>query len=125
MSTTHPRPPAKPIFADFDNIPGVPCPCGTAQRGLFQEDNPLCSLHLTEIDSNARTHYHKEHTEVYYFLEGTAELELDGETHPVKPGMAVLIPPGIRHRAVVAPDKPIKIINFVMPPFDPEDEWFD
>ena len=33
----------------------------------------------------------------------------------------VLIPPGVRHRAVGR----MTILNVVVPPFDPADEWFD
>jgi hypothetical protein len=33
----------------------------------------------------------------------------------------VLIPPGVRHRAVGR----MTILNMVVPPFDPADEWFD
>ena len=39
----------------------------------------------------------------------------------VGPGSAVLIPPGVRHRAVGK----MRILNVVVPPFDPADEWFD
>ncbi len=117
--------PLKPIWVDFETIAGIPCPCGTAQRGLIAENNGLCSLHVTEISSNAKIHYHKSHTEVYFFLEGEGKLELDAKVQPVKPGMAILIPPGVRHRAIVEKERSMKIINFVLPPFDPDDEWFD
>ena len=39
----------------------------------------------------------------------------------MKPGVAILIPPGVRHRAVGR----MTILNVVVPPFDPADEWFD
>ena len=48
-------------------------------------------------------------------------MELDGESVAVRPGVAVLIPPGVRHRAVGR----MTILNVVAPPFDPDDEWFD
>ncbi|MCK4375936.1 MAG: cupin domain-containing protein [Candidatus Brocadiae bacterium] len=112
------------IVADFSNIEGVPCPCGTARRALASESNPTCTLHMTEISRDAETHYHKRLTEVYYFLEGEGQIELDGKRCAVRPGMAVLIPPGTRHRAIVGA-RPMKILNFVTPPFDPDDEWFD
>src|SRR3712207_7951654 len=40
-------------------------------------------------------HFHKRLTEVYYVLEcdPDAAMELDGERVPVRPGLAVLIPP--------------------------------
>ena len=76
-----------------------------------------------EISEDARAHYHREHTEVYYVLEcgEGAAVELDGERVAVRPGAAVMIPPGVRHRAVGR----MKILNFVVPPFDPADEWFE
>ena len=46
---------------------------------------------------------------------------MDGDLVPVRPGSAVLIQPGCRHRAVGR----LKIINVPVPTFDPEDEWFD
>ena len=108
----------------FDQIPGVPCPCGTSRRAFASPDNTTCSVHLVEISQDSKTHYHKDHTETYYFLEGEGQLELDGKLHPVRPGNVVMIQPGTRHRAV--PGKaPMKIINVVVPPFDPADEWFD
>jgi mannose-6-phosphate isomerase-like protein (cupin superfamily) len=119
------RPPSHPLVADFSTIACVPCPCGEARRGLMDSSNELLSVHETEISENARTHYHREHTETYYFLEGSGFLELDGERQPVHPGMAVLIPPGVRHRAIVAPGERMKILNIVIPPFDPADEWLD
>ena len=50
-----------------------------------------------------------------------AAVELDGERMAVGPGGAVLIPPGVRHRAAGR----MTILNVVVPPFDPADEWFD
>ena len=48
-------------------------------------------------------------------------VKLDGERMALGPGGAVLIPPGVRHRAVGR----MTILNVVVPPFDPADEWFD
>lgn len=48
-------------------------------------------------------------------------MELDGERHSVRPGDAILIKPGCRHRAIGR----LKVINVAIPAFDPEDEFFD
>ncbi len=74
-----------------------------------------------KLSLDARAHYHKRLTETYYFLEcgADARMELDGEVLPVKPGMAILIPPGIRHRAIGE----MKVLILVLPKFDPADEW--
>jgi mannose-6-phosphate isomerase-like protein (cupin superfamily) len=107
----------------FADIPGVPCPCGTARRAFADVADYPATVHVTEISTDAVTHYHKQHTETYYILEcePDAKMELDGELHPIRPGSCILIPPGVRHRAVGQ----MKIINIVIPKFDPEDEHFD
>ena len=110
------------IFADFEDLRAVACPCGEARRA-FGDDGAPASMHVVDISIEAKTHYHKKQTEIYYFLEcdEDARMELDSEEFPVKPGMAVLIKPLTRHRAVGK----MRILNVVVPPFDPEDEWFD
>ena len=114
-----------PIVANFTEIDPVKCPCGQARRGLAESGNPLCSVHVVEISKNARKHYHKNHIEIYYGLEGSGALEIDDTLQPLAPGKAILIPTGVRHKAVVQDDKPLNILNIVIPPFDPEDEHFD
>lgn len=108
---------------DFASIPGVPCPCGTAKRGLADVADYPGTVHVTEISADARLHYHKRLTETYFFLEceADARLQLDDEVIPVHTGMCVMIRPGTRHRALGK----MKIVNIVFPKFDPEDEWFD
>ena len=108
-------------IAQLDTLPGVPCPCGTSRRAFVTVENAPLSTHLVEISEDARTHYHKRLTETYVILEGEGWLELDGKRVPVKPLTAVTIRPGCRHRAVGK----MKVLNFVVPAFDPADEWFD
>lgn len=109
--------------ADFTHMPGVPCPCGTARRAFAEVEEYPGTIHATEISVDARLHYHKTLTETYYFLECEAEarMQLDDELIPVHAGMCIMIPPGVRHRAVGR----MKILNIVFPKFDPADEWFD
>jgi mannose-6-phosphate isomerase-like protein (cupin superfamily) len=118
-------PAAKPAYeiVDFASIPGVPCPCGTARRGLSDVDDYPGTIHLTEISIDARLHYHKRLTETYYFLECEpgAQLQLNNELLDVRPGMCVMIRPGTRHRAVGK----MKVLIVVFPKFDCADEWFD
>jgi mannose-6-phosphate isomerase-like protein (cupin superfamily) len=112
----------KPVVTDLAGLDPVECPCGWARRAFAGSGAPF-TLHLTEISREARTHYHLRITEAYYFLEcePDAAMELDGERVPVRAGQTVLIPPGVRHRAVGA----MKVIVVASPPFDPADEWED
>jgi len=105
----------------LNDLPPQSCPCGTTRRAFVTPDNPVATIHLVEIKTDAQTHYHKKLTEIYLVLEGEGHMELDGELHPVKPMTTILIKPGCRHRAVGQ----LKIVNIPVPAFDPHDEWFD
>lgn len=109
--------------ADFAAIPGVPCPCGTARRAFADVIEYPGTIHVTEIAIDARLHYHRRLTETYYFLEcgDDAQIQLDDDTIAVKPGLCIMIPPGVRHRAIGR----MKVLIVVLPKFDPDDEWFD
>lgn len=109
------------LLAQLDDIEPVRCPCGFARRAFAVPGNDVASMHLTDILTDSKTHYHKRMTEIYLVLEGDGHIELDEERVPVKPMSAVLIKPGCRHRAVGK----MRILNVPIPTFDPEDEWFD
>ena len=109
------------VLADLTQIEGIACPCGTTHRAFVSPDNPTATLHMVDIKEDARVHYHKKLTEIYLVLEGEGHIELDGERIPVKPLTTVLIKPGCRHRAIGK----MRIVNVVIPAFDPQDEWFD
>lgn len=108
---------------DFAEIPGVPCPCGSARRAFADVAEFPGTIHVTEISADAKVHYHRTLTETYYFLEcaDDAQMQLDGELISVQPGTCILIPPGVRHRAVGR----MKVLIVVFPKFDPADEWLD
>lgn len=113
----------RPEVVDLSSLEGVACPCGTARRAFADRDDFPATVHLTEISTTARTHYHRQLTETYVIIECApgAAMELDGVTHPVRPGTAILIPPGVRHRAVGE----MQVVIFCTPKFDPVDEHFD
>lgn len=118
-----PKPSTGYEVVDFDALPPTRCPCGWSRRGLMDAADFPGSLHRVEILEDARVHYHKRLTETYYLLEcgPDARLQLDGELLPLRPGMCVMIRPGVRHRAIGR----MTILNLVFPKFDPADEWFD
>ena len=109
------------LVARFEDIEPVNCPCGRSRRAFAVPGNSVATLHLVEISSQARAHYHKKLTEIYYVLEGEGYLEANGDRVPLSPGTAVLIRPGTRHRAIGQ----FRILNIAVPAFDPADEYFD
>ena len=112
---------ANHLISQLDEILPQRCPCGFARRAFAGAEKNAASLHLVDIQEDARAHYHKKMTEMYLVLEGTGEMELDGQRFPVRPMTAIYIKPGCRHRAIGK----LKIINIPIPAFDENDEWFD
>lgn len=109
------------LVAQLDQIDPVKCPCGWARRAFVGPSDSPASVHQVDIQSEARTHYHKQMTEVYVVMAGEGAIELDGERVPLRPFTAVMIKPGCRHRAIGE----LKILNIAIPAFDETDEWFD
>jgi len=109
------------MIAQLADQPATRCPCGFARRAFAGSPDNAASVHLVDIETDARTHYHRRMTEIYVVLEGEGQIELDGQLFPIKPMTAVYIRPGCRHRAVGR----LKILNIPVPAFDPQDEWFD
>ena len=107
--------------AQLDAIEPISCPCGFTRRAFTQDADQHASMHLLEVQADARTHYHERITEIYLILDGEGQMELDGELVSVKPMTSVMIKPGCRHRAIGQ----LKVIIVAMPAFDPQDEWFD
>lgn len=110
-------------IVDFAELAPVDCPCGTARRAFADAAEFPCTIHRTDISADARVHYHKRLTEVYYILQcdADAEIELDGQRVPIAEGMCVMIRPLVRHRAIGR----MQVLVIVYPKFDPADEWFD
>jgi mannose-6-phosphate isomerase-like protein (cupin superfamily) len=109
------------MIARFGDVGEVKCPCGFAKRAFAVPGNSTATMHIVDIQEDSRVHYHKKLTEIYFILEGSGQMELDGEKVPVEPFTAIFIKPGCRHRAVGK----MRIVNVCIPPFDAKDEWFD
>jgi len=107
-------------IVDFDDISGVECPCGIARRALLDVPEFPGTIHRTEITADAKLHYHQRLTETYYVLRcaADAKMQLDNDLVPIRPGTCILIPPGVRHRAVGR----MTVLIVVVPKFDPRDE---
>jgi len=107
-------------IVDFDQLPGIPCPCGVARRALTDVPDFPGTIHRTEISAAAKLHYHQRLTETYYILEcgPDTKIQLDGDVIPIHRGMCIVIPPGVRHRAVGK----MTVLVICLPKFDPKDE---
>lgn len=109
----------KYIIRHVSDVQAVKCPCGHSSRVITGLDNEVASVHVVNISTDSKVHYHRKLTEFYYVLDGSGEIELDGNIAELTPGTVVMIRPGVKHRA----RGNLKILNFVVPPFDETDEF--
>lgn len=86
------------------------------------ENQSLAEAALPAHGSTER-HYHRDSEEIYFLLEGTGRMELDGETCEVGPGDAILIPPGTWHR-IEAGNTGLRFLCCCAPPYRHEDTFF-
>jgi len=69
-------------------------------------------------------HYHRVSEEIYLIVEGSGTLEVDGETTEVRPGDAILIPPGAWHELVAGADG-TRLVCCCVPPYTHDDTYFE
>jgi mannose-6-phosphate isomerase-like protein (cupin superfamily) len=103
---------------------------GSTIRSLLDRSNaPVANQSLAEatIEPGEGTvrHHHRIAEEIYYLIEGTGEMEIDGEVTTVGPGDAILIPPGAWHRIRAIGDGPVRLLCACAPPWSAEDTHFD
>jgi mannose-6-phosphate isomerase-like protein (cupin superfamily) len=101
---------------------------GSTIRSILDRTNaPVEKQSLAEATMNpgqtTERHYHKLCEEFYFLLEGTARMDIDGETRDVGPGDAILIPPGARHQITAKSN--LRFLCCCAPPYDHADVYFD
>jgi mannose-6-phosphate isomerase-like protein (cupin superfamily) len=69
-------------------------------------------------------HYHAESEEIYYLVEGSGEMELDGDRRAVAPGDAILIPPGAWHQ-ITAGGSELRFLCCCAPAYTDADTFFE
>jgi putative monooxygenase len=82
---------------------------GTALLLVNEETGArAASLGVLELQGGAGVaeHVHEDSVEMLYVEEGGAEMTIEGQVLPVRPGDAVYIPAGVRHAARIPEDTP-------------------
>ena len=100
---------------------------GSTIRSILDSTNaPVRNQSLAEasLPAGCETdrHYHKLAEEFYFILEGEGSMEIDGERREVRPGDAILIPPGSWHQIRAA--KSLRFLCCCAPPYAHEDTYF-
>ena len=72
---------------------------------------------------STQRHYHARSEEVYVFLEGSGEMEVEGESREVGAGDSILIPPGAWHE-ITAGSEGARFLCCCAPPYSDDDTFF-
>lgn len=78
-----------------------------------------------EPDQASERHYHARTEEIYLVTKGSGSLEVDGEVRRVRPGDAILIPPGAWHTLENDGTSELTILCVCAPPYSHEDTLFE
>ena len=90
------------------------------------EELPFCGFSIShaEILPHGSTIPHKlvKSSEVYWILEGSGKLFINGRAAELKKGRAVVVPPSAVQYAVNDSDQKLEFLCIVSPPWDKSDE---
>lgn len=95
--------------------------------GAARKNNQRHSLaHITiEAGAASTRHHHLTGEETFYILTGSANMIIDGVSHPLQPGDACLILPGQVHQMSNAGNTPLTFIAVCVPAWTPGDSYQD
>jgi mannose-6-phosphate isomerase-like protein (cupin superfamily) len=108
---------------------------GRAEPFTTKDGSTIRELHHTQAQSLAeaslepgqstRRHYHGRSEEIYFVTKGSGSLEVGGEERKVRPGDAILIPPGAWHTLENDGTSELTVLCMCSPPYSHEDTFFE
>jgi len=66
-------------------------------------------------------HYHPRTEEIYFITHGTGKMRIEGETREVRPGDAIAILPGQKHKLWNTGSAPLRLLCCCAPAYEHED----
>ena len=98
---------------------------GSTIRELHHTAEQSLAEATLEPDQATERHYHRSTEEIYFVLKGSGRMEVDGDTRTVRPGDAVLIPPGAWHTLENNGSSELRILCCCSPPYSHDDTFFE
>ena len=105
----------------LDQAPTINCPFGNVRRVVTGGDGGVANVHVVSVTRGSE-HYHEGYDEVYYVLSGSGSITIAGQSSPLRPGAAVVIPRGMRHSLKAQGEDPLEFIIFGTPAVAIDDE---
>ena len=94
---------------------------GSTIRELHHTQAQSLAEATLEPDQATQRHFHRRSEEIYFVTKGSGELEVDGEIRTVRPGDAILIPPGVWHTLENNGTSELLILCMCSPPYSHDD----
>jgi len=73
------------------------------------------------VGASTQEHYHPKTEEIYYITHGTGRMRIEGETREVKPGDAIAIPPGKKHKLWNTGGETLRLLCCCAPGYEHDD----
>lgn len=111
---------------NLEEMPAFTTKDGSEIRELLAYRNSAIrnqSLAEARIPAGGSTqeHYHPQAEEIYFITAGTGRMRIEGETRDVKPGDAIAIPPGQRHKLWNTGGETLKLLCCCAPAYEHAD----
>jgi mannose-6-phosphate isomerase-like protein (cupin superfamily) len=111
---------------NLTEVPPFATKDGSEIRELLAHRNSAIrnqSLAEARLPAGASTqeHYHPKAEEIYYITHGTGRMRIEGELRDVKPGDAIAIPPGKKHKLWNTGTETLRLLCCCAPAYEHED----
>ncbi|HLP78042.1 MAG TPA: cupin domain-containing protein [Candidatus Paceibacterota bacterium] len=73
------------------------------------------------VGGSTQEHYHPKAEEIYYITHGTGRMRIEDELRDVKPGDAIAIPPGKRHKLCNTGSETLRLLCCCAPAYEHND----
>jgi len=73
------------------------------------------------VGGSTQEHYHPKAEEIYYITNGIGRIRIEGELRDVKPGDAIAIPPGLKHKLWNTGAEPLRLLCCCAPAYEHDD----
>ena len=73
------------------------------------------------VGASTQEHYHVRTEEIYYITHGSGRMRIAGESRDVKPGDAIAIPPGMKHKLWNTGQEVLRLLCCCAPAYEHED----
>ena len=93
-----------------------------AHRNSAIRNQSLAEARLS-VGASTQEHYHPKAEEIYYITHGTGRIRIDGELREVKPGDAIAILPGQKHKLWNTGDTVLRLLCCCAPAYEHSDTF--